>query len=118
METIPDMDVPQIRRDNLQQLVSQYGGVVALAHRIDRDASQISRYLATNGKSSRRIGSKMAAHIEHTLGLPPGWLSTPHRLTLPQHPLVDAACKYLNTSPDPQVADILASLLQALTPPR
>ncbi|MEQ6290516.1 hypothetical protein ACFPAG_07830 [Vogesella sp. GCM10023246] len=112
------MDVHQIRRDNLQQLVSQHGGVVALAQRIDRDASQISRYLAAGGKSSRHLGHKMAAHIENTLALPTGWLSTPHSLALPQHPLIDAACKYLNTSPDPKVADILANLFQALTPPR
>ncbi|WP_174874192.1 hypothetical protein [Vogesella oryzae] len=110
--------MPKIRRDNLHQLVSQHGGVVALAHRIDRDASQISRYLATTGKSHRHIGNKMAAHIERSLSLPAGWLSTPHHLSLPQHPLVNAACQYLNTSPDPKVADIIAALLQALTPPR
>lgn len=108
----------QIRRDNLQRLAEQHGGVVALAHRIERDSSQISRWLAWPGPTSRAISTKMATHIERALGLSPGWLSTPHADNLPRHPLVTAACQYLNTSPDPAVAAILEQLFKALTPPR
>ena len=110
------MDVHLVRQRNLQQLTTRYGGVVALAHAIERDPSQISRYLAF--PHGTRLGEKMTRHIENTLGLPSGWLSTHHTDNLPDHPLITAACSYLSTSPDPRVADILAALLTALTPPR
>lgn len=112
------MDVHQIRRNNLQHLADLHGGVVALAHRIERDPSQISRYLAWPAANGTRLGDKNAKHIEQTLGLAPGWLSTLHHNNLPDHPLSHAVCLYLSTSPDPRMADILTALIHALTPPR
>ncbi|MCP1289844.1 hypothetical protein NK214_06525 [Chromobacterium sp. S0633] len=112
------MSPHEIRRDNLRRLTDQLGGVAALAHRIERDQSQVSRWLAWPTPNSRAISTKMATHIEHALGLTMGWLSTLHADKLPEHPLINAACQYLNTSPDPAIADILAQLLEALTPPR
>lgn len=118
MYTITAMDVYQTRRDNLQLLVGQHGGVVALAQKLERDSSQISRYIAWPAPNSRRIGETMASHIEKTLGLYPGWLSSLHSNNLPDHPLSHAVCAYLSHSPDPHLADILAALINAITPPR
>lgn len=112
------MDVHLVRRNNLQQLATRYRGVVALAHAIERDPSLISRYLTYPSPKGTRLGERMTRHIETTLGLERGWLSTHHTENLPDHPLITAACSYLSTSPDPRVADILAALLTALTPPR
>lgn len=112
------MDVYLVRQHNLQQLATRHGGVVALAHALERDPSLISRYLAYPSLKGTRLGEKMTRHIEQTLILPTGWLSTHHTDNLPDHPLLTAACSYLSTSPDPRVADILTALLTALTPPR
>lgn len=113
------MDIQQLRRDNLQTLTEQHGGVVALASRIERDPSQISRWLAWPAAGSRSISNQLAAHIEQQLKLPARWLSTLHHPTTdPQHPLLDAACQYLSTSPDPAITAILENLLRAITPRR
>jgi hypothetical protein len=112
------MNAHQTRRDNLHRLVTAHGGVVALAHRIEREPSQVSRWLAWPASHSRTISNKLATHIEQALELTPGWLSMPHSDNLPHHPLANAVCQYLNTSPDPVIADILVQLLKALTPPR
>lgn len=119
METITDMhNQHAIRHQNLRRLVERHGGVVALAQQLGRDSSQISRWLAWPGKHSRTISHKMASHIEASLQLPAGWMDTPHSNTpTEQHPLLDAACTFLASSPDPAVADILAQLLRAITPP-
>ncbi|WP_152681597.1 hypothetical protein [Chromobacterium subtsugae] len=107
------MDPFQIRRNNLHLLAKQRGGVVALANALERDSSQISRYL----NAVTKIGNKMARHVETTLLLPHGWLTQLHSDAQPDHPLTHAVCTFLNNSPDPRIAAILQQLLEALTPP-
>lgn len=72
------MDIQEIRRANLAALVHSrfQGNQSALAFAVDRQASYISRCLASPGKHSKPIGEKFARHIEASLGLAPGALDT------------------------------------------
>ncbi len=72
------MDIQEIRRANLAALVQTrfQGKQSALAVAVDRQASYISRCLASSGKNAKTIGEKFARHVEHSLGLSPGALDT------------------------------------------
>lgn len=109
------MTIHHRRRDNLQLLVTRHGSVQALAEALDRAPSQLSRCLSwPAGSNSRRIGDRLAAHITCTLGLPAGWMDRPQHPTQ-QHPLIDAACRYIETAPDHQLTAIITALLTTLT---
>ncbi|WP_374537616.1 hypothetical protein [Chitinimonas taiwanensis] len=68
------MDVHAIRRENLARLAREFGGTAALAAALDRDASQISRYLT----SGCRLGSRFARYVETQLTQPYGWMDVSH----------------------------------------
>lgn len=66
-----DMDVQQIRRRRLQQLVDEYGTQTALAEKVGVEQNYISRAL----KGSKRIGEDFAARLETATDKPTGWMS-------------------------------------------
>ncbi|WP_195759015.1 S24 family peptidase [Pseudomonas syringae] len=70
------MDIREIRRYNLRQLVkTRYGGVTArLAEKIGRQASYVARVLSDNSEHARNIGEKLAREIEEACDLPVGFL--------------------------------------------
>lgn len=67
------MDVHEIRRLNLQQLATDFGGPTALGERLDRSQSQMSQLL-----SDKLMGSKLARDIEKRLDLIHGWMDHQH----------------------------------------
>lgn len=107
------MDVYDTRRQNLRQLVDQYGAITTLADRLDRLPTQLSHYLG-GGKS---MGGRFARHIETRLNLSNGWMDAPHPGQHTPYRLMTAVERYLAASPDPAVADTIALLLEQLTPP-
>lgn len=91
------------RRENLEKLVELYGGPKALAIALSRSPSQIGDML--HGRKG--IGNGITEHIESTLGLDRGFLSTPQ--TAEKMPEVPAA-----TVPPPKVSRVpLLSNVQA-----
>lgn len=65
--------IAEIRISNLNQLISEYGSIRALAEAIDRAPSVISQM-----KNGRSFGEKIARHIEKSLNLPIGYLDSEH----------------------------------------
>lgn len=70
------MDIYQIRRVNLKNLIEQSGGRQPFLAKIGKADSQISQLLSDT-KSSRNIGSKLAREIEEKCGKESGFLDTP-----------------------------------------
>jgi SOS-response transcriptional repressor LexA len=70
------MHIKDIRRKNLRALAKAVSGVTALANRLDKAQSQISHLIGSN--PCKRIGDKMAAHIERVFNKPAGWLDQVH----------------------------------------
>jgi len=74
--------IDDIRRDNIALLVQEYGSLVALANRLERDSSQVSQWL--NGSKNSGTGKKRgmrsdsARYIEEKCGKPTGWLDVAH----------------------------------------
>lgn len=66
-----DMDVQEIRRKRLRQLVSEYGTQTALADKVGIEQNYISRAL----KGTKRIGEDFAAKLETATEKPSGWMS-------------------------------------------
>jgi hypothetical protein len=81
-----DMDIQDVRRENLRHLIqAQYKGVVAaFAGHVIKSPSAISNLLTTNSRWLRPFGEKLARDIEHRVGLPPGWLDVAHEAPLPR----------------------------------
>lgn len=77
--------IVEIRRANLQSLVSREGGQAALSRRIGKDKNQVNQWLGRKG--SRNMGDSTARHIEQALMLPAGWMDRPHGLGV-QEPAV------------------------------
>lgn len=69
-------DINEIRRDNARQLATQESSLAAFADRIDRSATQVSRFMGKN--PTKGIGDKIARHIETTYGKERGWLDQDH----------------------------------------
>lgn len=67
------MDVLEIRRRNLQMLITAAGSARALSDQIDRAPSLISRW-----RADKPIGEEIARHIETRLRLEHGWMDHPH----------------------------------------
>lgn len=73
------MDLKETRRARLRQVIDkQFGGVdAALAGKISRQASYISRIFSENPAHRRNIGEALARQIETECGLEPGFLDRP-----------------------------------------
>ena len=78
------MTIEEIRRTNLQTLVSEYGGVGKLAEVIGKDQSQLSQWINASINSGtgkpRGIRSSTCRHIEEKCGKPIGWLEEDHSI--------------------------------------
>lgn len=70
------MHVKDIRRKNLRALARSAGGVTKLAKRLEKSQSQISHLIGTN--PIKKIGDKIAAHVERVFNKPHGWLDQNH----------------------------------------
>ncbi len=73
---------PEIRVDNLRSLVTEYGGIVRLAEKIEKAEARISQWLnfAKNSKTGRprRMSDDMARLIEEKCGKERGWMDHDH----------------------------------------
>lgn len=71
------MDISEIRRENLQRLISEAGSRQSFIDRTGKSDGQISQLL-TQSKNSRNIGGRLAREFEHLMGKEPGWMDHPH----------------------------------------
>lgn len=67
------MDITEIRRINLKNLIEESGGRQAFLEKTGKQDSQISQLLS-EAKSSRNIGNKLARELEQKCGKNPGYL--------------------------------------------
>lgn len=81
--------IEQIRRERLQDLIDEYGSIVALAGKLERQPAQISQWknASIDSKSGkpRHMKSETARRIEKIVGKPLGWMDQPDT---PAHALV------------------------------
>lgn len=74
--------IDDIRRENLEKLAAEFGGVAGLARKLDRSESQVSQWIrgAAHSVTGRKRGmkSETARWIEATTNCPPGWLDISH----------------------------------------
>jgi SOS-response transcriptional repressor LexA len=69
MNTISD-----IRLANARAIAAEYKNPAEFARTIDRESTQVSRFMGAN--PTKKIGEKMARHIEKSCRKPNGWLDT------------------------------------------
>ncbi|WP_317450673.1 LexA family protein [Phytohalomonas tamaricis] len=69
-------DISEVRLENARALAEQIGGTGAFAAKIDREPTQASRFMGRN--PSKRIGDRLARHIEQCFNKPRGWLDFDH----------------------------------------
>lgn len=69
MKTINEINI-----DNLKILIEKYDTQANLSDKIDKPAAQISQWVA----GYRNMSASTKRQIEEGLGLPVGWLDTPH----------------------------------------
>ncbi|MDE1488981.1 hypothetical protein KKI90_21970 [Xenorhabdus bovienii] len=70
-----ELDLYEIRRKKLHELVSQYETQEEFSRAIGKDKSYVSRMLYPPTKSGyKRIGDKMVHAIQQALNLPAGWM--------------------------------------------
>lgn len=60
------------RIDNARYLAQAAGSISAFADRIEREPTQVSRFMGSN--PTKGIGPRMARRIEEAFGMPYGWL--------------------------------------------
>lgn len=102
------MDTFAVRLANLTALATRYPMRRDLASALDRDESQLSRYLG----GGCRIGHNFARHVEARLTLPHGWMDTTHtHQPFNPLPLQQSLQRFIDSSPDQQLADTIANLL-------
>lgn len=79
--------IDDIRRDNIALLVDEFGSLISLANRLEKDSSQVSQWLHGSAHSvtgkKRGLRSASARYIEEKCGKPTGWLDVPHDRTTP-----------------------------------
>lgn len=81
--------VEETRRERLQMLVDQHGGMANLVEKLGsarNETATLTRILNANIRHERGgqpyvMGSPKAREIEKTLGLPEGWMDTPPGLS-------------------------------------
>lgn len=71
-------EISEIRLENTRDLAAIAGGTGAFAARIDREPTQASRFMGKN--PTKKIGDRLARHIETSFEKPKGWLDTQHHL--------------------------------------
>jgi SOS-response transcriptional repressor LexA len=69
MNTISD-----IRLANAHTIAAEYKNPAEFARTIDRESTQVSRFMGAN--PTKKIGDRMARHIEKSCRKPNGWLDT------------------------------------------
>lgn len=76
------MNIDEIRRHNLAELIRSYGSVVAFATAIDRSESQVSQWVNASINSGtgkpRGMRSDSCRHIEKMVGKPMNWMDVLH----------------------------------------
>lgn len=76
------MNIDDIRRHNLAELIRSYGSVVAFAAAIDRSESQVSQWVNASKNSGtgkpRGMRSDSCRHIEKMVGKPLNWMDVLH----------------------------------------
>jgi phage repressor protein C with HTH and peptisase S24 domain len=84
--------IKDLRRENLSNLASEYGGQSVIAAAIKRDRNQVYQWLLDpSHPSARGIGDPMARRIEEALNLPSGWLDTVHMTVADALTIADSA---------------------------
>lgn len=80
------MDNKEIRKNNLELLILEFGTVAALCKKADVSASNISQ-IRTDVKlpsgSPRGMGHKLARRLEVAAGKQPGWMDVYHEKLAP-----------------------------------
>lgn len=83
------MNIDEIRRANLQILVTEVGGVSKLAKLIEKNQSQVSQWIRglQNSGTGRPRGMRAEScrYIERKCGKAEGWLDTIHNTRLVEH---------------------------------
>jgi len=77
--------IDDVRRDNLALLVREFGSLIGLANRLEKDSSQVSQWLhgSTHSVTGKKRGLRAASarYIKNKCGKPAGWLDVPHGRT-------------------------------------
>ena len=73
------MTSTEIRYLNVRKLVADFGGVSALADKLNKTQAQVSAFAGE--KPRKGIGNKVARDIETTFDLPRGWMDVLHGST-------------------------------------
>ncbi len=68
--------ISEIRLENARQLASHYQNLAEFSRVIDREPTQVSRFMGAN--PTKKIGDRIARHIEQSCRKPKGWLDTDH----------------------------------------
>lgn len=100
--------IDDIRRENIATLVTDFGGVLQLANRLERSESQVSQWLngSAHSATGRRRGMRpeTARYIEEKCNKVPGWLDIDHNqapqtvvsLTIPMFALGCTKCGHVS----------------------
>ena len=70
------MDVKEIRLNNLNKLINEFGSINELANAINSSPSYISQL--KNGSGNKSMGDKYARNIEVAIKKPHGWMDKDH----------------------------------------
>jgi len=80
---MPLTTVRAARRENLELLIQQHGGIPTLSHKTgisEKYLRQIkNNFQGPRDRKPRDLGDVAARRIESTLGLPEGWMDTPRK---------------------------------------
>ncbi len=74
LEAILMNTISDIRLANARALAAEYKNPAEFARTIDRESTQVSRFMGAN--PTKKIGDRMARHIEISCRKPKGWLDT------------------------------------------
>lgn len=107
-------EISQIRLENARALADSVGGTGEFAARIDREPTQASRFMGRN--PTKKIGDRMARHIEGKFGKPIGWLDTDHSRPPSSGNVADFRAR--RKSPDSNAEMLEAELIEGDEPLR
>jgi hypothetical protein len=92
-EMAPMPTIDEIRRENLAQLVREFGTLHALSLHVNKSDSQISQWLNASADSKsgkpRRISTDSCRALEIKVKKPPGWMDEQHAPRGEAHDLSD-----------------------------
>jgi SOS-response transcriptional repressor LexA len=74
LEAILMNTISDIRLANARTIAAEYKNPAEFARTIDRESTQVSRFMGAN--PTKKIGDRMARHIESSCRKPKGWLDT------------------------------------------